>query len=54
MAKGSVEFKKKSKYLRKTCFFCGKTALWEAHGKNGEILCCGSKHCQKKAEKYVD
>lgn len=54
MARDKVIFKRKSKGQGDKCFFCiEEAAIWEAQGKNGTIQCCGSKHCRKKAEKYV-
>lgn len=53
MAK-NVLFKRKSKGQGNDCFFCGEAAIWEAQAKSGlAVLCCGSKHCRRKAEKYV-
>lgn len=53
MAKEKVLFKRKSKGQGNKCHFCGSAAIWEASHNGTAVLSCGSKHCLKKADKYV-
>ena len=53
MTKEKVTFKKKSKGQGKICHFCREPAIWEALLNGSAVSCCGSKHCRKKAEKFV-